>query len=507
MKIQLKLLFMMALAVVIFPTLAATPAQGQAAQPNTIWRFMGIPQGFQRLRDVTANRRGNLPGTERQDPIKRIADPANLESDNPAIKAAAEIKKAEDEKKQKIKALKYLATIGCGCYDQDGKVTAALLDATKDCTPDVREAAVEAIKDAAGGECCRGCGSTSCCNEKITKRLSEMAYERDDSGCCVEPNADIRKAAARALKICCPGGPPRGPIEEYVEPAPELIPAPEGEDDPDSTTPDPDKPKPRPEPVPETGDDSREPIGESGSEDTDTDDALDPRGDNPLDADPAEALPPGRPQPDVSMRPMPLRTVGMPARRSAPVEMSLSDANLPSLPSRSPERTPATSFAAMLERGPDFNDATSRPASDWKPVEVHIPAPVRPAASRMPVSMPAPLPAQPQAQPIQLQPRTEPISAAMSQPFAGRQTAPVVVEIISVNSQNRDVVLESDEFDQVEVGTPFVITREYASGKTVIAQFVIERIMGDTAIARASEGSHLRLVYPGDKAFGHRSVR
>ena len=81
-------------------------------------------------------------------------------------------------KAQKIKAIKYLAKIGCGCYDKGGEITEALLDATADCTPDVRKAAVEAIEDAASCGCCKKCGSASCCNETLTKRLSEMAYER-----------------------------------------------------------------------------------------------------------------------------------------------------------------------------------------------------------------------------------------------------------------------------------------------------------------------------------------
>ena len=246
------------LALAISPTVShgqGTPV----APPTTLWRFMGVPQGFQKVRDVVTNRRGNRPGLERRDPIKRIADPANLESDNPAIKAAAEIKKAEDMKAQKIKAIKYLASIGCGCYDQDGKITEALLAATDDCTPDVREAAIEAIEDAAGNQCCKKCGSTSCCSEEIAKRLSAMAYERGDDGCPIEANAEIREAAARALKKCCPGGPPTGPILEEApepDPGPEPIPPPE-----------------LPEPIPGEGFGDETGIpGESGG-DADTDDA------------------------------------------------------------------------------------------------------------------------------------------------------------------------------------------------------------------------------------------
>ena len=177
---------------------------------------------MQKIRDVSVNRRGNFPGLERKPPLKRIADPANLDSDNPAIKAAAEIKQAEDMKEQKVKAIKYLASIGCGCYDKDGKITDALLAATDDCTPDVRMAAIEAIEEAANGEQCQRCGSTSCCSEKVTKRLSEIAYERDDDGCPLEPDAEIREAAARVLRVCCPGGPALGPVAEDVDvPEPE----------------------------------------------------------------------------------------------------------------------------------------------------------------------------------------------------------------------------------------------------------------------------------------------
>lgn len=222
------------------------------APPHTLWRFIGIPQGIQAIRDVTTNRRGNRPGWERRPAMKRIADPANLLSDNPAIKAAAEVKAAEDMKKQKIKAIKYLATIGCGCYDKDGKITAALVAATDDCTPDVRMAAVEAISDAANGECCRSCGSTSCCNEDIGNRLSELAYERDDSGCPLEPNADIRAAAKRALCTCCPNRVPFGLIEEdFIDEDSD------GEGEPEEL---------KEAPIGEIGEDDEDAIGESDEE-------------------------------------------------------------------------------------------------------------------------------------------------------------------------------------------------------------------------------------------------
>jgi len=242
-----------------------------AAAPKTLWRYLGIPQGFRSFRDVVANRRGNRPRMERKPPIKRIADPANLESEDPAIAAAAEIKQAEDMKLQKIKAIKYLAEIGCGCYDVEDKITDALIAATEDCTPDVRLAAIEAIEKAASGECCRKCGSTSCCNEKISKRLSELVYERDDSGCPIEASDEIRRAAKRVLSICCPGGPPTGPIEEEVD---ELIPAPEAEEEAEAE-------------IGETGEEDEESLGESAADDADEiDETNKQKSDDPAGKDP-----------------------------------------------------------------------------------------------------------------------------------------------------------------------------------------------------------------------------
>jgi len=68
-----------------------------AAAPTTLWNFLGIPQGINKIRDATSNPLGNRPNAERKPPLKRIADPQNLKSENPAIKKAAEVKAAEDE--------------------------------------------------------------------------------------------------------------------------------------------------------------------------------------------------------------------------------------------------------------------------------------------------------------------------------------------------------------------------------------------------------------------------
>lgn len=256
-------------------------AQAPAPAPQTFWNWMGIPS--QPLSGIR-NRGGNFPGWERKPPLKAIADPANLASDNAAIKKAAEIKAQEDMAAQKIKAIKYLAEIGCGgCYEGVDK---ALSEALDDCTEAVRYEAVKAIlaasacgqndcvkkcvrqtktcKEAAcdcwvgcmkrtcatmhllcgkagpdgvtlksmrpgygcgaGGNCpgsrC-ACGDGNCCTSEILNKLSTMAFEKDDRGCWKEPSPRVRAMARQALRAC---GPNIRPMTDADIPVPEEVP-------------------------------------------------------------------------------------------------------------------------------------------------------------------------------------------------------------------------------------------------------------------------------------------
>jgi hypothetical protein len=69
----------------------------------------------------------------------------------------------------------------------------------------VRLASIQAISEAANGEYCENCKQRSCCSEEISKKLYEIAYERDEEGCFLEPSERVRLAAAEALRVCCPG--------------------------------------------------------------------------------------------------------------------------------------------------------------------------------------------------------------------------------------------------------------------------------------------------------------
>lgn len=216
-----------ALAVAISGSAFGQAAVPPVAAPPTLWSFLGVPQGVKKVQGALTNRRGNRPQAEPKDALKALNDPANLESPDAAIKRAAEIKKAEDLKPQKIKAIKYLASIGCGCYDKDGSVTDALVAAAEDCTEDVRLATMQQIQSAATGKCCSNCGQVCCCNDKMLKKLAQIAYERDEFGCYSEPSKRVRGAAATALAACCPGSVPLEILQEKPkETAPEKKPAP-----------------------------------------------------------------------------------------------------------------------------------------------------------------------------------------------------------------------------------------------------------------------------------------
>jgi len=203
-------------AMVSNPPPAAAQLPPPPPPPATLWSFMGVPQGYRWFRVNAFNRNGLRPGMERQPPLKAIADPRNLQSPDAAIKKAAEVKQAEDLKKQKIKAIRYLASIGCGCYNRDGSITDAMIKAMDDCTEEVRWAAVTAISEAATGEMCANCKQKSCCSEEISKKLYQIAYEHDETGCFLEPSERVRNAAIEAMRVCCPGG----GDEIYFESAP-----------------------------------------------------------------------------------------------------------------------------------------------------------------------------------------------------------------------------------------------------------------------------------------------
>jgi hypothetical protein len=180
------------------------PVEAQeVVPPPTLWTFLGFPPAH-RVHDHLTNRKGNHPNLERKPPRLKIADPKNLKSPVPAIATAAKIKEQEDLAPQKIKGIKYLASIGCGCYNRDGSITEALLAALDDCTETVRLAAADAIAGSAAGDCCENCGEHSCCTKDIHDRLMKMAYEMNAEGCWIEPSERVRRAAVRALMACPP---------------------------------------------------------------------------------------------------------------------------------------------------------------------------------------------------------------------------------------------------------------------------------------------------------------
>lgn len=203
-------------------SMCLTANTARTLEGQTLFNFLGIPKGVQKVKDAMLNRRGNFPGLERKPVRKGMSDPAFLEEEiakgvkmPKALQEAAKIKIQEDLKAQKIKAVKYLASVGCGTdYNDDKAITAALLEALNDNTEEVRLAAVKAIGKVAKDEAGERCKTKSCCEIEILEQLANMVYARDEYGCYVEPSERVREAALETMQTCCSG---EGPVELIEE--------------------------------------------------------------------------------------------------------------------------------------------------------------------------------------------------------------------------------------------------------------------------------------------------
>ncbi len=158
-----------------------------------------------------------------QPPLLPINSPANLQSSNPAVQTAAQVMNDENQAPQKIAAIKYLATIGCGgCYPE---VEASLLASLDDCTESVRFAAAKAFYDTTGHPCAH-CNSKACCSARVRQKLSSVAYDMKDETCYVESSPRVRRMARLALMNCgsdCFGDANLTPLE-----GPAMAPTPAG---------------------------------------------------------------------------------------------------------------------------------------------------------------------------------------------------------------------------------------------------------------------------------------
>ena len=183
-------------------------------------QFLGIAQlekDICGLVNCIRNELGSIfPGLEATPPILAITDPANMNSSNPAVAARGRAAKSdEDQAPQKIKAIRYLATLGCaGCYPG---IDDALLASLDDCTEEVRYEAAKAFRDLSGLPCTT-CKTKACCSEKVRKKLAEVANKMEN-GCYKESSARVRRMCRLALAGCGGGaiaatpGPLEGPSE------------------------------------------------------------------------------------------------------------------------------------------------------------------------------------------------------------------------------------------------------------------------------------------------------
>ena len=127
----------------------------------------------------------------------------------------------------------------------------ALLAALDDCTEKVRYQAALAIAEAACNHC-ETCNRNCCCDEEMTKRLSEIAYEKNDECCWLEPSERVREAAKQAMFNCCSMQRDRGgwPAEEGETPPIGETPGETPSGETPSTTPEGESPPADPPPPP-----------------------------------------------------------------------------------------------------------------------------------------------------------------------------------------------------------------------------------------------------------------
>ena len=195
---------------------AAGGAAAAAPAKATLPQFLGLGQAAHGIGKIVTHLQSHLgsffPGLEPKPPILPITA-AGGEGASPAVAAAAEIKAEEDKAAQKIKAIRYLAGLGCvSCYTG---IEEAFLAALEDCTEEVRYEAVKGLRKAAGNPC-KVCRSSSCCTPKLVEKLEEIANKMDGQGCYTEPSPRVRRLARLTLSQC--GGaifvPPEEPTPE-----------------------------------------------------------------------------------------------------------------------------------------------------------------------------------------------------------------------------------------------------------------------------------------------------
>jgi len=213
----------------------AAPAP-PAAPPPSIFDFLGVPQTAKTLGalgDCLCAKVGMVfPAAEPGPPILPLTAAQNFDpAGPPAVKVGAEIKAEQDLAAQKIKGLRYLATIGCGgCYPD---VENAILASLDDCTEAVRYEAVMALRKSTGNFC-KLCNNKRCCSPAVRKRLQVIAYKMKERNCFVEPSDRVRLEARLALKACGGSAPEAIITTPYME-GPSLDATSETEPTPDTT--------------------------------------------------------------------------------------------------------------------------------------------------------------------------------------------------------------------------------------------------------------------------------
>jgi hypothetical protein len=203
------------------PVLPTGVANGAAAEPMTLPRFLGLDKVCRRTSTFVRAQRERaaqfLPVLSPKPLAIPLSHPDNANSASPTIANVHKMKAKKAAAQVKVKAVAELASYGCAA---DPHVEEGLLAALCDADAAVREAAAEAVL-ASTRSCGNGCGG--CCSEAIRARLTEMVFSREGPCCWTEPSSRARRLARLALDAC---GGPLETVKNQERGIPEEVPPP-----------------------------------------------------------------------------------------------------------------------------------------------------------------------------------------------------------------------------------------------------------------------------------------
>ena len=151
---------------------------------------------------------------------------------------ASKIRARELDVPNRIRAIRYLASLDCAQFPEAKQMLLEMLSPEKEQWEEVRFAAAIGLRDMLGRNACpsgncqatqqnagilarckdsaskalqrenaktaasTSCRCTNCCDAETMKTIAKTAYEMKEDGCCYEPSRRVREMAVEAIRVC-----------------------------------------------------------------------------------------------------------------------------------------------------------------------------------------------------------------------------------------------------------------------------------------------------------------